>query len=676
MKGALMPTPLPEGEAQALRHCLTILARHATPAERRNMASNTDKRISGQDTSTLVYTYRHLSALFFPTDDERARHLEETMRAAREANTLTSVMPPDHGRITLSDLAIWPDCPHLPANSPLRYWLPAIPVETSEHLPAPLRAHGHQVAPRMLRLVAGTEYVKFGDLAHLIADALWPEDVDPARWSYAVARVNLDNELAGAVRSGQLPVKDPSTRGPCQFTIGAALAAALVGVDDLRSFVHDRGLKLEFVGDDLRLRRPRIDTSGNEMGTREDLLALLGAQDFAKKFPHHRDTTRGLFLKTDVELIKDDALRLEHDGHEFNSEEARLLMWTPGPRDEPAIPFPFSIAQLGAFMVYGAGHDIAGMWTTEAVAEKLEKAGSKATRAFRMLAGAHRLLEDAEALFPSETKPEGSAAFSWSVLQRRADWLRCGALEPKLSDGEQSVIDWHDATLHANTFLEQRTVTPEQAAMLLVAQNPLAQDALRKARGNLYLTEDSRPEEGRAFELLLLVFTDAQEHTGERNLLGYLELAKQRGLTYDPWLDEYMAQASMVAQREELEARMKRTASQATPTAEIDPTALATRQQLIAAFGTFTGMCMAWFEKLADTPALLNARKVKGQGQRGRNVEPLFCPAEVMYWLMDKKRKKGKPFHSAGKPWELLQKYFPEAYDKHSMNDPREQGPG
>ena len=87
-------------------------------------------------------------------------------------------------------------------------------------------------------------------------------------------------------------------------------------------------------------------------------------------------------------------------------------------------------------------------------------------------------------------------------------------------------------------------------------------------------------------------------------------------------------------------------------------------------------MNMAWFDKLQGTPALLKARKVAGVGARSKTREPLFCPWEVMLWLIDPKRKKGRPFHNIGKPWELLERRFPAAYVKHSKGDPREERTG
>ena len=98
---------------------------------------------------------------------------------------------------------------------------------------------------------------------------------------------------------------------------------------------------------------------------------------------------------------------------------------------------------------------------------------------------------------------------------------------------------------------------------------------------------------------------------------------------------------------------------------------LATREQLIAAFGTFTGMNADWFRNLKDTPALLAARRITGQGGRGHLAEPYFCPFAVMQWLVDGKRKKGRPL-SERKGWELLERHFPMVYASRSIGDPRE----
>lgn len=101
---------------------------------------------------------------------------------------------------------------------------------------------------------------------------------------------------------------------------------------------------------------------------------------------------------------------------------------------------------------------------------------------------------------------------------------------------------------------------------------------------------------------------------------------------------------------------------------EIDLSVVATRTELITAFGKFTGMDKSWFDNLTDTPKLKAARKYTGQG--GRNsAEPLFCPYEVMQWLADPKQKKGKPLTNTA-AWRLLKSHFPKVYSHYSIGDP------
>lgn len=102
----------------------------------------------------------------------------------------------------------------------------------------------------------------------------------------------------------------------------------------------------------------------------------------------------------------------------------------------------------------------------------------------------------------------------------------------------------------------------------------------------------------------------------------------------------------------------------------IDYASLASREQLIKAFGAFTGMDMTWFTSLNDVPALKRARKVSGQGGRGRTAEPFFCPYEVSQWLISPKRRKGTKL-SADKGWEILEKKFLKVYNARSIGDTR-----
>ena len=101
---------------------------------------------------------------------------------------------------------------------------------------------------------------------------------------------------------------------------------------------------------------------------------------------------------------------------------------------------------------------------------------------------------------------------------------------------------------------------------------------------------------------------------------------------------------------------------------EIDFDMLATRQQLIEVFGKFSGMSLAWFDNLNDSPKLEAARKYTGQGGR-HSAEPLFCPYEVMQWLADPKLKKCKPLNDTT-AWRLLKGSFGKVYNLYSIGDP------
>ena len=103
-------------------------------------------------------------------------------------------------------------------------------------------------------------------------------------------------------------------------------------------------------------------------------------------------------------------------------------------------------------------------------------------------------------------------------------------------------------------------------------------------------------------------------------------------------------------------------------TDEIDLAMVATRTELIDAFGNFTGMDKSWFDNLTDSPKLMAARKFTGQGGR-HSAEPLFCPYEVTQWLADPKRKKGRRLNDTT-AWRLLKSNFPKVYNQYSIGDP------
>lgn len=95
-----------------------------------------------------------------------------------------------------------------------------------------------------LELPAGTGFVLFSELAHLIAKALHPVEPEDEEYdfAYGCARVNLEEELPKAVAAKLLKVRDPLTHGLHAFPPGFVLQSAVVRVSDLRAFLADRGM--------------------------------------------------------------------------------------------------------------------------------------------------------------------------------------------------------------------------------------------------------------------------------------------------------------------------------------------------------------------------------------------------------------------------------------------------
>ena len=93
---------------------------------------------------------------------------------------------------------------------------------------------------------------------------------------------------------------------------------------------------------------------------------------------------------------------------------------------------------------------------------------------------------------------------------------------------------------------------------------------------------------------------------------------------------------------------------------------LATPDELIKAFGPCTGMDQSWFDK--PEGKFLMAKKVNGKSGR-RPHPPLFCPYEVMQWLISPRRKKGQKI-SVLTGWRQLKKHFSNVYDRYESLGP------
>ena len=118
-------------EAQALRHCLRILAPRCSAHERQTMSMNIEQRINGQSSAILSLAFEDLGFLFYPDDSLRGKDLGLKIKTAAIAGEFATIIP-DKKHAFISDLAAWPACPPIPASSPLRYWLPFMPSEPIE----------------------------------------------------------------------------------------------------------------------------------------------------------------------------------------------------------------------------------------------------------------------------------------------------------------------------------------------------------------------------------------------------------------------------------------------------------------------------------------------------------------------------------------------------------------
>lgn len=157
-------------EVQALRRILAILSRVSTADERRNMVMRVEEKISGRDNSLLTFTLPHAAALFFPSDADKARAVQQLMESAFDAGELVTVIPKEHRHILLSDLAAWPRCPAVGSDSPLRHWLPDCPVD-NPHAQEPAQSEPQRRLNR-LRGIGGSAVKKSGGWKFKLSDEL------------------------------------------------------------------------------------------------------------------------------------------------------------------------------------------------------------------------------------------------------------------------------------------------------------------------------------------------------------------------------------------------------------------------------------------------------------------------------------------------------------------------
>lgn len=128
-------------EIQALRRMAQVLARVATPIERQNIARRIAQKTKGDD-SELALSLAHAAALFWPGDAEKTAEVLQQITLAFDAGELGGFIPREHRHVLFTDLTVWPDCPPMAADSPLRHWVPDAPAQPQAATPAPVVAVG------------------------------------------------------------------------------------------------------------------------------------------------------------------------------------------------------------------------------------------------------------------------------------------------------------------------------------------------------------------------------------------------------------------------------------------------------------------------------------------------------------------------------------------------------
>ena len=109
------------------------------------------------------------------------------------------------------------------------------------------------------------------------------------------------------------------------------------------------------------------------------------------------------------------------------------------------------------------------------------------------------------------------------------------ALLPSAQGEAEERIGWHDAILDASLYFGRRQVTAGEAATLLCNQNPLDD----RSDPLLLSTDETNPLD---FKRLVRVFNEAPELDAKpRTLMQWLDLAKQNGLKYHSWIDDYIS---------------------------------------------------------------------------------------------------------------------------------------
>ncbi len=568
-----------------------------------------------------------------------------------------------------------------------------------------------------LRLPTGTTHVRFDELAHRIADALHPDaGAGDDRFIYATTRINLEDELKAAVMEGTLPVRDPLTRGPHTFPHGEALNSAVVAVDNLRQFIKGRDLQVVFDGSvaahRTTLTAPPLPRYLTLDEAAEALCARTGEQWSARQIlecgARHQVTIWGCIDRA-ARFIRMEPI--EGEPQEITAEaeslprlaaaaiyalqltgKADVLGWDRLGKMDVFADEPIDVWKMDFRLAPGEVAPMVRMADCRVSAEGVERLAT----AYSL----DKITNTAE----DEGGPFTNELPAWLPTQAKdmrgldGDFIR-GHLEAgdaealrhgygiNEDEARLSLCCAELATLpawDAEALLEAATVYVVHSGHVEEAEIAASTDRAKRRIRLALLAEGAAPFMTPADGVLLLrragisVFHELFDAVAMEALNGSdpeKTYRRLKGIAEpDHAKAESMVGALADAKSEPMDSEVMtsdapaETAAGINPETEMSTDCLATREQIEDAFGVW-GLKPGWFDNFKDRRWLRDARKRKGQGQRGHTVKPLFCPYEVMQGLV--KTVRGRRMSEA-KGWDVLEHKFPATYSRFSIGDPRE----
>jgi len=122
--------PPSEDVANAIRQFVRILSRDAHPDSKINLLRSAEKFI--KDGRFPNIRPHQLAVLFYPNDKELADNFSDAINVALSKGELPYMSDAGGPMLTRDCLIAWPDCPLVPLDSPLRFWLPDFMHATAE----------------------------------------------------------------------------------------------------------------------------------------------------------------------------------------------------------------------------------------------------------------------------------------------------------------------------------------------------------------------------------------------------------------------------------------------------------------------------------------------------------------------------------------------------------------